>query len=326
MTLAPLAIPTTPGLHHVSVLARDPLTNLAFWTGTMGQRLVKRTVNFDAPTMHHLYYGDGSGTPGTVLTFFPVPGTARSQEGTGTTSAVAYALSRSALDGWRDRLAAAGVQVKDLERWDRQLLAFDDPDGLHIELVGVDAPPDVAAWDGEPLPAEMRLCGLESVTLRLASAGASQALLERLGYSVVAERLEGTTRRLRLETGSGAAGQAIELLEEGRATPRRDGRGAVHHVAFRLSGEDEQARVAELMRALGRTVSAVHDRGYFRSIYLREPGGVLIEFATDGPGFTVDETPATLGGSLRLPPWLEPSRASIESALPSLELDREVVS
>lgn len=319
-TVRPTTVrPTTVGLHHVSVLARDGRRNRDFWTGVMGQRLVKRTVNFDAVTMHHLYYGDGEGRPGSVLTFFPIPRAAASVVGTGETSAVAYAVREDALPVWRTRLREAGRTPIDVERWGRTGLAADDPDGLRVELIGVPRPADVAGWEGEPVDAGTRLRGFESVTLRLASAEATRTLLERVGYRVRDERAEGSARRLRLETGSGALGAAIELVEEGRTRPRRDGRGSVHHVAFRVANDAEQLALQDDLRALGLNVSEVRERHYFRSIYVREPGGVLLEFATDGPGMTVDEPLDTLGTSLRLPPWAEPRRADIEARLRDLD-------
>lgn len=312
---------STTGLHHVSVLAAGASRNLAFWTRTMGQRLIKRTVNYDAPTMHHLYYGDGEGGVGATLTFFPVPRAAPATPGTGETSAVAYAVRPDALPAWRERLEAAGVPVRDADRWDRPVLAFRDPDGLPVELVGADDPPPTPGWPDEPVPESMRLHGFESVTLRLASAGATLELLEAMGYAPVAERPEGSGHRLRLATGAGVRGEAIELVEEGRPLPGRDGRGTVHHVAFRLPDEAAQRRAREALLAMGLRVSEVRDRDYFRSIYVREPGGVLFEFATDGPGVTIDEPAWALGSALRLPAWAEPNRVAIEAGLPPLGID-----
>lgn len=311
--------PTTSGLHHVSVLARDPRDNLAFWTGTMGQRLIKRTVNFDAPSMYHLYYGDGAGSIGTALTFFPIPNAAANLIGTGETSAVAYAVAPESLDFWTDRLTALDRSPTPFTRWQRNGIAFDDPDGLRIELIAVDDPPDVEGWPGEPVAAADRLHGFESVTLRLARAGATIELLERVGYAVEDECAEGSARRLRLTTSAPALGNAVDIVEEGRSRPRRDGRGSVHHIAFRLSGDEEQLALRDDLLALGLSVSDVRERDYFRSIYVREPGGVLFEFATDGPGFDIDEPREALGSSLRLPAWAEPQRAEIERRLPSLD-------
>jgi len=311
--------PTTPGLHHVSVLARDGRVNRAFWTRTMGQRLIKRTVNFDAPTMHHLYYGDGAGRVGTALTFFPIPNAAPAVVGTGEPSAVAYAVRQETLPFWHDRLANAGREPIEIDRWGRPGLAFADPDGLRIELIGLADPPEVAGWEGEPIDPGARLHGFESVTLRVASADSTLALLRRVGFEAQDERAEGSARRLRLETGSGALGDAVDLVDEGRSRPRRDGRGSVHHVAFRLPGDAEQEALRDDLLGLGLNVSEVRERVYFRSIYLREPGGVLLEFATDGPGMDVDEPSDALGATLRLPPWLEGQRNEIASRLPDLD-------
>lgn len=322
--------PTTPlattGLHHVSVLAAEPGRNHAFWTGTMGQRLVKRTVNFDAPSMHHLYYGDGEGGVGATLTFFPIPNAARATVGTGETSAVAYGVDRDALAAWRERLTTAGTEVRDADRWNRPVLAFRDPDGLAIELVGLAEPPATAGWPDEPVSEGLRLRGFESVTLRLASADATLELLGMMGYRPLAERKEGARRRIRLATDAdeaAARGTAIEIVEEGRPMPGRDGRGTVHHVAFRLPDAEAQLRARDELLALGLNVSDVRERDYFRSIYVREPGGVLFEFATDGPGLAIDEPVAELGSALRLPAWAEPRRAEIETKLPPFEPSSE---
>lgn len=310
----------TLGLRHVSVLAADPSRNVAFWTRTMGQRLVKRTVNYDALSTHHLYFGDGRGEVGTMLTSFPIPNAAAATHGTGETSAVGYAVRVDALPDWQRRLEDAGVTVHDGERWDRPLLIFRDPDGLCVELVGYDDPPSVSGWPGEPLPETMRLRGFDAVTLKLDSATATLELLDAMGYRPVNERAEGSARRIRLETGSGALGQAIEIVEEGRSLPCRDGSGTVHHVAFRLPDDDAQLRAHDALTTMGLQVSDVRERDYFRSVYVNEPGGVLFEFATDGPGATVDEPLDALGSALRLPAWAETGRTEIEEALPPLEL------
>ncbi|NBC94929.1 MAG: hypothetical protein GVY27_01090, partial [Deinococcus-Thermus bacterium] len=311
----------TTGLHHVSVLAADARRLLPFWTDVLGQRLVKRTVNYDAPTMHHLYVGDGEGDVGATLTFFPIPRAAPATHGTGETTAVAYGVAQDALDAWERRLRDRGVAVVRADRWGRPVLSFRDPEGLPVELVGLADPPAVAGWPAEPVSEPLRLRGFESVTLRLADAGPTLSLLGAMGYRPVDERAEGRARRLRLATDGAPRGTGLEIVEEGRPLPRRDGRGTVHHVAFRLPDEESQRAAQEALRERGLTVSDVRDRDYFRSIYVREPGGVLFEFATDGPGLTVDEPVSALGSALRLPAWAEPNRAAIEAGLPPLGLD-----
>ncbi len=320
------ALPTTAGLHHVSVLAADPSRNARFWTGTMGQRLVKRTVNYDAPSMHHLYYGDGRGAPGTVLTFFPVPNAAAGTLGTGETSTVAYAVPAAGPDGdpleaWAERLRSAGAEPLRDDRFGRPLLSFRDPDGLRVELIATPEPPAAAGYDGEPVPERLRLRGFNGVTLRVADARATSALLRAAGYRPVDERAEGRAHRVlyRADAADGP-GAHVEVVAEGRPLPGRDGRGTVHHVAFRLPDDAAQAAMREALLSLGLQVSHVRERTYFRSIYVREPGGVLFEFATDRPGMTADEPVAELGRILRLPDWAEPKRAEIEASLPPLEL------
>lgn len=318
------------GIHHITAMAGDPRANVAFYTRVLGQRLVKRTVNFDDPGTHHLYYGDAVGTPGTILTFFPWPGARRGVRGNGEAVAVAYAVAPGALEFWQARLAQAGAAAGPLgERFGARVLPLLDPDGMAVELIESDAAP-VAHWAEGPVEAGAALRGFHGVTLQVADAGASGALLEEsFGYTQVGS--EGNRTRY-VAGGAGGAGSAggaggapgrtVDLLvPPGAAPPVRSrlGAGSIHHVALRVAGDAEQAeRRAALLRA-GFSLTPVQDRQYFRSVYFREPGGVLYELATDGPGFDRDEAVAELGGALKLPPWLEPRRAAIEAALPELD-------
>ncbi len=304
------------GIHHITALANDPRANVAFYQDVLGQRLVKRTVNFDDPNMHHLYYGDEVGSPGTILTFFPWPGLRRGQRGVGETAAVAYAVGRDSLAYWRARLDAYDMPATDGgERFGQPVLILEDVDGTPLELVGVETPSPVKSWHQGPVPAEHMLHGFFGVTLCVRAAEPTAALLtEFFGYRLVAT--EGD--RLRFQTPSDAPGAIVDLLVQPDAPVGRMGAGTVHHVAFRAPDEASQLTLRDRLVAAGLSVTPVRDRQYFRSVYFYEPGGVLFEIATDGPGMLIDETLAELGSALRLPPWLETYRPEIAQALPPL--------
>lgn len=305
-----------PGLHHITAIAGDPRRNVAFYTKVLGLRLVKKTVNFDDLTTYHLYYGDSVGTPGSILTFFPWSGLARGRVGTGQASATAFSVAADALPFWRDRLSRQAVPFSEPPpRFGESVLAFEDPDGLRLELIATSAPDTRTPWTHPEIPAAFGIRGFHSVTLALVSADRTAALLtQTMGYRRVAD----DSGRTRFTTGEGEPGTFVDLLVDPSLPHGLQGSGTVHHVAFRTpdTGTQEADRRALLDRGIH--VSPVMDRNYFQSIYYREPEGILFEIATDPPGFTVDETPAGLGSSLRLPAQYEPHRAKIEAALPSL--------
>lgn len=305
-----------PGLHHVTAIAGDPQANADFYVSLLGLRLVKRTVNFDDPGTYHLYYGDDAGTPGTILTFFPWPGAPRGTRGTGQTTAVAFAVPAGGLDGWMERLAARAVEFEPvIERFGEKVLAARDPDGLVIELVERADVADRRWWKGGPVPEPHAIRGFHGVTVTEEGVERTAALLSgTMGY----RRLEEAEGRFRYGTGLAAPGAIVDVV---CAPDLRRGRvavGTVHHVAFRCASDADQLEWRTRLAAAGMDVTPVVDREYFRSIYFREPGGVLFELATDPPGFTVDEAPEALGASLKLPPWLEPVRDRIEQRLPRL--------
>jgi glyoxalase family protein len=310
-----MATPTLLGLHHVTAITGDVRRNVAFYTGTLGLRMVKVTVNYDDPTSYHLYYGDRTGTPGTLLTFFGWPGAYRMRSGTGQTSATAYAVDPSSISFWRDRLAQHGVPVETAERFGETALRFADPDGMGLEIVGSKESDPTKIWDGADVPTEHALRGFHSVTLTEGDRTVTESLLtERLGFERIGA--EGDRARFRA-TGATAAG-LVDVVEQ-PGTPRgRDGIGQVHHVAFRTPDESSQREWQSTIADLGLGVSPVMDRDYFRSIYFREPGGVLFEIATDGPGMTVNEPAETLGTKLMLPANVEQHREQLEKVLPPL--------
>jgi glyoxalase family protein len=302
----------TDGIHHVTAVAGAPRENVRFYTDVLGLRFVKRTVNFDDVETYHLYYGDETGSPGTALTFFPFEGARPGRPGRGQAVATAFVVPAGSLDYWRDRLTASDAVVGEpTERFGAAVLPFEDPDGQPLELVEGES--DVDPWEGGSVPGEYGIRGFYGVTLQSADPDATGRVLELLGY----ERETEAGDRVRYRA-AGERAAVVDLLR--RESPRgRPGVGTVHHVAFRAADEDEQAAVREELVAAGQVVTQQKDRRYFRSIYFREPGGVLFEIATDGPGFTRDESVDELGSSLRLPPWLESDRESIESALPALD-------
>lgn len=305
------------GIHHVTAIVGDAQRNVDFYARRLGLRLVKKTVNFDDPNTYHLYFGDGQGSPGTIFTTFPWGKAAhRGRHGTGQLAATGFAIPTSSLAYWIDRLQSAQVQIeKPARRFDASVLRFVDPDGLKLELVTVDDDPR-AGWDNGEVPAEYAIRGFHHVTLALRKPEATAGLLrDALGFREDGE--EGD--RLRFVAATGEAGLRVELLAAPKAPPGSMGAGIVHHVAWRARDDAHQNALRELLLEKGLQVTPVRDRNYFHSIYFFEPGGVLFEIATDPPGFAIDEEPAHLGESLRLPPWLEEDRQRIEKALPSLD-------
>ena len=309
------------GLHHVTAIAGDPQTNVDFYVGVLGLRLIKKTVNFDDPSTYHLYYGDGVGSPGTVMTFFPWPGVRRGTLGSGQTSATAFAVPEDSLGFWRQRLEESLVRADEIERFGIPGLAFADPDGLRLELLASARPDDGREpWEGSSVPAEHAIRGFDGVTLLHADADATEnVLVEGMGFRKVA--VDG--QRVRYESGDGGSGTFVDLLHNPNAVPGRVAGGSVHHVAFRLADDNAQAAWQKRLFDAGHPTTEVKDRMYFHSIYFREPGGVLFELATDNPGFATDEPVAELGSGLRLPPWFESMRGRIEQALPALEDPRD---
>ena len=305
-----------PGLHHITAIAADPRRNVAFYTGVLGLRLVKKTVNFDDPSTYHLYYGDSVGTPGSILTFFPWAGLARGRVGTGQASATAFSVASDALSFWEARLRAHGVAYEGpVTRFGDTVLIFEDPDGLRLELVATAADDPRTPWTHPEIPLGVAIRGFHSVTLAVtATARTARLLTEIMGYR--AGSTEGG--RTRFVTGDGRPGTAVDLLQDPSLKRGLQGAGTVHHVAFRTRDAESQAADRATLLEQGFHVSPVMDRNYFESIYYREPEGILFEIATDPPGFTVDETPEALGSGLRLPAQYERHRAQIEAALPAL--------
>jgi glyoxalase family protein len=307
--------PETTGIHHVTAIAGEPQRNVDFYAGLLGLRVVKKTVNFDDPETYHLYYGDGAGTPGSIMTFFPWGGARRGRIGTGQLTVTSFSVPAASLGYWTERLVEGGVRFeKPEERFGETVLSFPDPDGLRIELVAA-GEDRREGWADGPVPAEQSVRGFHHVTLVVADPSRTATLMtDTLGFRQTGEAED----RTRYETGEGGPGNLVDLAD-GTGFPRgMMGVGTVHHVAFRVPDDETQLELREKVSSLGYNVTPVLDRNYFRSIYFREPGGVLFEVATDPPGFAVDEEPEHLGESLKLPPWLEPRRERLEEVLPPL--------
>ena len=294
------------GIHHITSIAGPPQQNVDFYVGQLGLRLVKKTVNFDDEGTYHLYYGNEAGSPGSILTFFPWQDSVPGRAGKGMTSAVAYTTTK--LDFWMERFAEAAHSFDGpAERFGDRVISLADPDGLRLELIrpGTTAPSGGTAF--------------HSCTLSLSDIEPTAHLLTNVfGYEHIGEE----KGRIRFKSASGAAGEIVDLIQTDERG--RPGTGTVHHVAFRARDDEEQLYWQEELSAMGLHVTDIKDRKYFRSIYFREPGGVLFEIATDGPGFSVDEEPEALGSSLMLPPWLEKNRERIELRLPNLHVPERV--
>jgi glyoxalase family protein len=306
------------GLHHVTAIASDPQRNADFYATVLGLRLIKQTVNFDAPDVYHLYYGDEQGTPGTVMTFFPWAGTPRGRRGTGQATTTSFSIPEGSLGWWVERLRGLGVELADtVTRDHEEALSFEDPDGLLVELVAHPGTDAAAPWPGSPVPAEHQVRGFHSVTLTEAGAEGTVDMLTRmLGFELLSEQ----GQRLRYGVKDGGPGQQIDVHVAPEAPQGLVASGTVHHIAWRAPTDEAQVSWREQLVDEGVDVTPIIDRQYFHSIYFREPGGVLFEIATDEPGFLTDEPLLELGRTLKLPPWLEPDREQIQQALPQLKL------
>jgi glyoxalase family protein len=302
-------------------MASDPQRHLAFYGELLGLRLVKRTVNFDDPGTYHFYFGDVGGAPGTLLTVFPWPGAGPGTLGSGETAAVAFRIAPRSVGFWIDRLSERGRTPEVGSRLGDTVVAFDDPDGLRLELIADPTAPEADPWARSPVAEAERLRGLHGVTLQLERIEASDALLTGdLGYLRLGEERspQGLRRRYRAAGTGEAPGSLLDVVALGKRLPGRLGAGSVHHIAFRSADQDEQILYHRRLTGAGHRVTPVQERNYFRSIYFREPGGVLFEIATDGPGFTVDEAADELGLALKLPPILEADRDAIRARLPQV--------
>ena len=307
-------------LHHVTCIAGDPQENYDFYTGVLGMRLVKRSVNQDVPGTYHLFYADAEGHAGTDLTFFPWPDMAAATPGVGLASEVGLAVPAGSLAFWRDRLASSAIPVgQPITRFGERVLTFVDPHGLHVALIETSDARESVAWAESPVAAGRQVLGLHSMRLIERDADATaQFLIATLGFTDAGS--EDGWQRFVLP--GAPSGRIVDIRSEPAQARGKWGTGSVHHLAWRVPDDATELTVRARVEEAHRRPTPVIDRFWFKSVYFLEPGGVLFELATDGPGFSIDEPTATLGEHLVLPPWLESRRREIEATLPPLRAPR----
>ena len=317
-------MPRVNGLHHITAIAGPAQENLDFYAGILGMRLVKRSVNQDDPGTYHLFYADAEGHPGADLTFFPWAELAPPRLGHGLAVEVGLEVPAGSLGYWGSRLEKYGVRVGAVEtRFGDTALPLVDTHGLKLALVESAAgrPRPFTPWDGGPVPAERQVRGLYGAQLwEREAAQTTSFLVNVLGFERLASE-NGWTRY-----GFGDVAGVVDIRETPEGRRGAWGVGSVHHLAWRVVDEQHQLAMRSRVEAVGTRPTPVIDRFWFKSVYFREPGGVLFEIATDGPGFAVDEEQAHLGETLVLPPWLEPDRERIEQVLPTLTLREPITS
>jgi glyoxalase family protein len=309
------------GIHHITAIAGSPQENLDFYTGILGLRLVKKSINQDVPDTYHLFFADGDGNPGTDITFFPWPKMGPGRIGSGVWGEVSFTVPPGSLEYWRRRLADLGVAVGEAEeRFGERVLPFADRHGMALSLTESELPATASftPWEKSPVPADAQIRSLASVRLSLTDASATSGFLNTsLGF----ENRSTDGMWTRYVLGDGAGGQRVDIRTDADVRRGSWGVGSVHHVAFRVNDEGDQLELRRQILEAGGRPTEVIDRFWFKSVYVREPSGALVEVATDGPGFAVDEDAHALGERLILPPWYEPQRAAIESVLEPLEYD-----
>jgi glyoxalase family protein len=305
------------GVHHITAIAGDPQANVDFYTHVLGLRFAKRTVNFDDPSTYHLYYGDRTGRPGTAITFFAWPGARRGTRGTGQVVATSFAIPKNSLGYWKARFEEQHVFSETIPgRFNDNALRLTDPDGLVLELIESAQPDDVDLKYDSDVPKKFAIHGFHAPTLEVQRSKKTEDVLALLGFELIGE----DATRKRFSVGSKFPSACVDLVERADGQFGVNSAGTVHHIAFRCADELEQVHWREQIAARGLHVTPVIDRFYFHSIYFREPGGILFEIATEGPGFTVDEPVQHLGETLKLPPQYEQHRAEIERVLPPILL------
>lgn len=309
------------GLHHITAMSSDAQENVDFYAGVLGLRLVKKTINFDSPDIYHLYFGNETGEPGTILTFFPIPGMVRGRKGNGQATAVSFSIPEKSLDFWLKRLSAYEIGYEPpTERFNSEIfISLEDPDGMGIELVATQSD-DRQGFTYGHIPLEHSIKGFHGVTLREENyETTAELLMSHMDHSLVAEKDD----RFRFAAGLPSSGY-VDILHSPGSMYGKGGSGTIHHVAFATHDDNTQLEFREkILESMIVTPTPVVDRQYFHSVYFREPGGVLFEAATSDIGFTLDESAEHLGESLKLPPWEEKNRNEIEGQLPALELSTD---
>jgi len=310
------------GLHHVTAITARASQNVEFYTQLLGLRLVKKSVNQDDVSAYHLFYADAIGSPGTDVTFFDWAHIAQNRSGTGTISEIALRVPNShSLAWWEQRLSDGGIAHTGIIEDDNQnLIRFSDPEGQALVIIDDgEAPGGGIPWERSPVPVEHAIRGMDSVKLTVKVLNPTASVLtEVLGFRQVHEipsENDPFQKQVIYETGPGGPGTQVRVEVAPHLPPGQPGWGGVHHIAFRTPNDEEQATWQQRISQSGLHVTEIIDRYYFKSIYFREPGGILFEIATDGPGFSADEDIDHLGESLALPPFLEPKREQIEANL-----------
>jgi len=303
------------GIHHITAISSSVRKSLDFYRDLLGLRLIKKTVNFDSPDTWHLYFGDGKGNPGTVMTFFPFENLIKGHQGNGQMTTTSFSVDVSSMEFWVSRFIDFGVDFRPVkQKFGEKCISFYDFDGMELELIFAANDPR-EGWKRPGIPSAMAIKGFHSVTLNVENPEKTSDLLIRfLGHKEVGS--EG--QRIRLQSGKGGPGSIVDLWVRPGYPFGRQGAGTIHHLAFATPNEISQFSIRETLVSNGVYVSPIMDRQYFKSIYFREPQGILFEIATQGPGFLVDEPEAALGEKLMLPPWLEEDRNNIQEHLPSL--------
>lgn len=307
------------GLHHITAIASDPQKNVDFYAGILGLRLVKKTINFDAPDVYHLYYGNEEGSPGTILTFFPFPDIPQGRKGKGQLTVTSFSIPENSMDYWLKRLDKFNIAYEGpQQRFDELVVYFEDHDGLGLELVAncIDTRPGFTYGN---IPSEFAIKGVYSITLSEECYEKTAGLLVgQLDHTFIIEK----GNRFRFSAKENP-GEFVDILCQPDTLKGLAGYGTIHHVAFATANDATQLEARTKLLKFGLNVTPVLDREYFHSIYFREPGNVLFEIATIPPGFTIDEPLEHLGESLKLPPWEEQNRATIEKQLSKIQLNIE---
>ena len=311
-----------PGIHHVTCITGDVQKNVDFYVSVLGLRFVKKSINQDLPDTYHLYFADYLGSPGTAMTFFGWPTWPGRRAGSGQVTTVAFAVPDRSLDYWDRRLREGRVAAVRSERFGAGVITLDDPDGIQLELVGHASDERWVPWKDGPVPVDHAIRGFHSVTLTVSeAAGTAELLTETMGF----RQVDRAGSRTRYETGPGGPDAIADVIESPEGPVGEESVGTVHHVAWRAPDDQAQKEWRDTLMAAGRNVTPVIDRYYFKSIYYREPGGVLYEIATDRPGFTVDEKAEELGTHLSLPPWFQVRQDHLEETLTPIVVPTNLV-
>jgi glyoxalase family protein len=303
------------GIHHVTSITSDVQNCVDFYVSVLGLRFIKKSINQDMPDTYHIYFGDHVGSPGTAMTFFGWPDWPKRRAGSGQVTTVSFSVPPESMDFWNGRLRNHAVSAKATSRFGAEAIVLEDPDGIELELIAQSSRQPWVPWTDGPVDQKQAIRGFHSVTMTVAEATATfDLLVKTMGFRKTAH----AGNRTRLETAEGGPHSMIDVVEAPEGPEGEESIGSVHHVAWRAAGTAHQSEWREALVKAGRNVTPVIDRYYFKSIYFREPGGVLFEIATDGPGFTIDEKVEALGSRLSLPPWFQMQESTLEATLPPI--------